>query len=133
MIGIKMKVIRHENVVLFDIDSTLIMHVDPNDYYEAELIEVGDPLNPLKTIRVLPNAPMIRLLQEEHHRGSFIVIWSRGGYEWAESVVFALGFDKWEKLVVMSKALAYFDDKPVEEWLSHRVYLKPDEIYKNKG
>lgn len=131
-----MQVIRHENVVYVDVDSTLVMHINfaANDnYLKYVALKVVDPINSDKTILVRRNEPMLRLLEEEHHRGSFIVVHSRGGYEWAENVIKALGYNHWDKLLIMSKPLAYFDDKPVQEWLPYRVYIGPDEIYKNKG
>lgn len=127
-----MQVIRQEGIIYFDVDSTLIMHVDPTRLHPTKRLEIKDPIKE-GMITVAKNEPMVRLLEEEYHRGSFIVVHSRGGYAWAENVITALGFQEWDKLLIMSKPLAYFDDKPVEEWLPYRVYIKPDEIYKNKG
>lgn len=144
-----MIVLKQENLVMFDVDSTLVMHEKPTSIYMPvpppgttqyvlndnlnidKFIEVEDPLDISVKILVKRNEPMIRLLQEEHHRGSFVVVWSRGGYEWALNVIKALEFDKWDNLMIMSKPSAYFDDKPVEEWLPYRVYIGPNEVYKN--
>ena len=81
-------------------------------------------------IKVGVHEPMVRLLKEESHRGSHIVVWSRGGYEWATNVLKALCIEDYVDQV-MSKPSAYFDDKDISEWLKYRVYLKPDTIYKN--
>ncbi len=126
-----MKVIENENVVMVDVDDTLVMHVKPPYDLESKQVKVQDPLNPLATIEMVVNEPMVRLVREEAHRGTTVVVWSRGGYEWAQNVVVAL---KLTEVIdyVMSKPTAYFDDKPVEEWLKYRVYLKPETIYKNR-
>lgn len=127
-----MKVINREALVMIDCDDTLVMHVDPEEVkYVADFIEVKDPLSE-EFITVMVNEPMVRLLREEHHRGSCVVVWSRGGCEWARNVIRALGLEN-QVDYVMSKPLAYFDDKPIQEWLPYRVYIKPDTIYKNKG
>ncbi len=128
-----MTVLREENIVLFDVDSTLIMHDLPSCIPKEEELRIVDPLDTAKVITVRINQPMVRLLREEHYRGSYILVLSRGGYQWATNVIRALGFSNWDKLMVLSKPLAYFDDKPVQEWLPYRVYIGPNEIYKNKG
>ena len=127
-----MILLKKENVITVDCDDTIVMHVDPQDFYPEDLVKVPDPLHKDKTISLLPNHPMIRLLMEEAHRGACVVVWSRGGHEWATNVVVALKLQKYVTMI-MSKPLAYFDDKPVSEWLQYRVYIKPTEIYKNRG
>lgn len=127
-----MKILPHNSVVMCDIDSTLIMHVNPYHNDPWKLVRVIDPLNPEQFISVVRNEPMIRILREELHAGKLVVVWSRGRYEWAVAVLQALGIDH-ENIVVMSKPDAYLDDKPCIEWMGPRVYLEPTEIYKNKG
>jgi hypothetical protein len=131
---------KHERTIFVDVDETLILHRTylygrrPGEYvaYPVSKIAVDDPLDPSKQIWVTPHAAMIRLLKEEHSRGGQIWIWSRGGTQWAVNVIKAL---KLEDLVyeVMTKPMVYFDDKPVEEWLQHRVYIDPYTIYKGEG
>lgn len=122
-----MRVVKSENTVFVDVDGTLINHGQRSDR-AGRRISVLDPL----TGEYLPmqaHEPNIRLLLEEKHRGSFVVVWSRGGYEWAESVLKALDItDKVD--LVMSKPLAYIDDVPINEWLPYRVYLDPNTDYK---
>lgn len=127
-----MKILPNNNVVMCDIDSTLIMHVNPYHNDPWKLVRVIDPLNPEQFISVARNEPMIRILREELHAGKLVVVWSQGRYEWAVAVLQALGIDH-ENIVVMSKPNVYLDDKPCTEWMGHRVYLEPTEIYKNKG
>lgn len=124
-----MKVIRNERVIPIDVDDTLVMH----SFNEAlvdklEIIQIYDPIeNGFITVR--KNLPMIRLLKEEHSRGAHILVWSRGGFEWADSVVTALRITEFVDQI-MSKPMVYLDDKPVEQWLKDRVYLDADMKYK---
>lgn len=120
-----MKVITNEYVTFWDVDDTLVMHG-----LEGGLrVKIKDPISD-KYINLMVNEPMVRLMQEEAGRGAYIVVWSRGGQAWANAVVTALNLDPHVHLI-MSKPMAYFDDKPIEEWLPYRVYLGPDMPYKN--
>lgn len=119
-------IIRSERIVPVDVDDTLVMHSPPSP--EAPHVLVVDPLTSL-TVRVWPNIPMVRLLKEEKARGATIVVWSRGGYAWAESVILALDLGEYVRLI-MSKPLIYFDDTDVSKWLKDRIYLNPLTKYK---
>jgi hypothetical protein len=122
-----MRVIKNEKTVFIDVDETLVHHLTQT-LPQKDYIFVKDTVRGGELI-VKPNHNNIRLLLEEHARGSHIVVWSRGGYAWAETVVKALGLTK-KVHQVMTKPMIYIDDKDVSEWLPYRVYLKPDEIYK---
>ncbi len=124
-----MRVIKSERIVMCDIDDTLVMHRDLTSGQKNSIIDVTCRATK-QTFSLEKNKNMIRLLKEEKHRGATIIVWSRGGYEWAADVVTALGL---EELVdtVLSKPLVYFDDKPVTQWLTDRVYIGPDENYKS--
>jgi predicted phosphatase len=125
-----MVIIKNENVDPFDVDGCLVIHQAASLIPESEKIEVYDAVTKnLVIVRI--NRPMVRLLRESASRGSFVIVWSRGGYQWAADVVKALGLQDYVNLV-MSKPLAYFDDMPVEKWLPHRVFIEPDVIYKQQ-
>ena len=114
----------------FDVDDTLVFAPTPNWERSGTeyIIEVLDPVTK-NSIRRIVNPPMVRLLEEEHHRGGYIIVWSRGGYEWAKAVIYALGLENKVHLV-MSKPMVYFDDKPVNEWMLDRIYIPPGTEYK---
>lgn len=122
-------IVKNENVVMVDVDDTLILHLSEAELVDKRTIEVYDPITKGYLV-VAAHEPMIRLVQEEAHRGSYVIVWSRGGYEWANNVIDALCLHP-SVHQIMSKPIAYFDDKPIDEWLKYRVYLKPDTIYKN--
>lgn len=115
------------NPVPFDVDDTLVMHT--KDFKATdEVVKIYCPIEGKQlTFRV--NEPMVRLLKEEHSKGHFVMVWSRGGNQWATDVVKALDLEHYVHLT-LDKPLAYMDDKPVEDWLIYRVYLSPDTVYK---
>lgn len=124
-----MTIIKNENVSPFDVDETLILHLPIEQIALKDRVSVYDPVD--KGFIILGiNRPMVRLLKEEFQRGSHVIVWSRGGHEWAANVVKALDLSKQVHLV-MTKPLVYFDDKAVADWLPYRVYLKPDTVYKS--
>lgn len=122
-----MIIYKKESVCPFDVDETLILH-DSKPVSAGDAVMIKDPLRN-RVIQATRHHAMIRLLEEEHHRGSLVVVWSRGGYEWAANVIEALGLtDKVD--LVLTKPMVYFDDIPIQEWLTNRVYLKPGTHYK---
>lgn len=123
-----MNVIRNEVNIMIDVDDTLVMHQVDGNYLRQDSVDITDPYSGSQ-VRLRKNFPMIRCLEEEHARGSHITVWSKGGYAWAEAVIMALGLTN-KVHQIMTKPRAYFDDKPVQEWLTDRVYLGPDTFYK---
>jgi hypothetical protein len=122
-----MRVNKNERTVFFDVDDTLIVHHTLDK--AGRLVNVLDPLSG-EYLSFREHTSMVRLLREESHRKSHIVVWSRGGWEWARNVVLTLGI---EYMVheVMTKPMVYFDDKDITEWLPYRVYFEPGTDYKN--
>lgn len=122
-------VITIENIRPFDIDRCMIKE------YEGDIgdnsnptVEVEDPLTG-SFIEVMVNKAMVRLLKEEKHRGGYILVWSRSGWEWARNVIQALELEKYVDQI-MSKPVVYFDDTPIQDWLKDRVFLDFDFKYK---
>lgn len=124
-----MKVITNELPLPFDVDDTLVMHSVPELMKDSELVYVPDPLDKSRDIRLRKNLPMIRLLKEEYSRGGLIIVWSKGGFQWAKNVVEALGLEE-HVHYVMTKPRAYCDDKDVSSWLKERIYIEPGISYK---
>ncbi len=122
-----MKIIESEDVNYFDVDDTLICN--PDVIEAGALVQILDPVTKgFITMRV--HAAMVRLLREADQRGGFVIVWSRGGWEWAKNVILALNLEKYVD-IVQTKPLVYFDDKAVTDWLSYRVYMKPGTKYKS--
>ncbi len=125
-----MRQVKNENVTPFDIDGTLVVHLDASalSLWKHETIKIYDEIEDKVTIYGV-NSPMVRLLKEEKSKGSYVIAWSRGGNQWAWNVITTLQLESYVDLV-LTKPLAYFDDKKVDEWLIYRVFLEPDTVYK---
>jgi hypothetical protein len=122
-----MIVTKSENIKPFDVDGCLVSY----DYAPKKGYAFADVIDPVtqKYIRVRVNQAMVRLLKEEFQRGSYVIVWSRSGWEWARNVVLALGVEDYV-MQVLSKPIVYFDDSPVNKWLRDRIFLEPDTKYK---
>lgn len=121
-----MKVIQTENIAPFDVDDTLVVHKE--DLRGLKTVWVKDPACN-EEVKLGINMAMVKVLKEEKYRGSTIIVWSRGGWEWAKNVVEALGLQD-SVDYVLTKPDTVYDDKPVTEWLTQRVYLAPGTYYK---
>lgn len=145
-----MKVLPCSQTTFFDVDDTLIMWNrpsvdDPNaieitcptsralraiqDLNEdgsltpdadVEPIEVGTWVE-----RVTPHKKHIEQLKLHKLRGHTIVVWSAGGWEWAEAAVRALKLEKYVDLVI-EKPTWYYDDLQPHEFMGKRYYLKDE-------
>lgn len=122
-----MRINTKEHLAPFDVDKTLILPIE-GDHTPGRRVKVRDPVTN-GFILMAVHEPMERLLREEYQRGSHVIVWSRGGWEWALAVVNAVGVQDCVH-DVYTKPLVYFDDVPIEEWLKYRVYLQPTEVYK---
>ncbi len=120
-----MKIIKNENVLVCDVDETLIVSTPSKDLKSRP---IWDQVTQA-FLNVQPHEPHVRLLREEKARGRFIIVWSRGGHAWAEAVVKGLGLLGTVDLI-MSKPYAYVDDMPVERWLTERIFIPHDTEYK---
>lgn len=123
-----MKVHRNERLIPCDVDSTLVFEPTSINRTLGPCINVFDAITNTFKRRVV-NEAMVRLLKEEKHRGAHIIVWSRGGYEWAEAVIKALQLTRYVD-DIYSKPISYFDDKHVSEWMVDRVYLPLGTEYK---
>lgn len=124
----KPTVIKNEQVIFFDVDDTLIV-------WDAKIsdrhIEVKSPYNTNEIDLVKPHPGHIKILKDRYARGSTIIVWSAGGYKWAEAVVKALGLSKYVSFI-MSKPFMYVDDKEACEILGERLYLGKESDYGQK-
>lgn len=121
------KQITTERVVCIDVDETLVSH--GRNYPTNDYMSVHDHVIPGNQISVYPMKANIRILKEEHARGSYVIVWSKGGHQWATDVVRALGLTKHVDLI-LTKPAAYVDDKEVGTWLTDRIYIPSTEPYK---
>lgn len=99
-----MQVLKNDRSFFFDVDDTLIMWYDNGITWE-------------------PHTKHVDMLKKAKIRGQFVVVWSAGGYEWAEKAVKMLKLEKYVD-IVMSKPDWWVDDLPADKVLS-----KHGEIY----
>ena len=116
-----MIVVQNEVTIFCDVDDTLVywdnLYSQPGD----GKIKIIDPYD--KGVNYLkPHQKHINLLRKYKGRGSEIIVWSAGGYQWAEAVVKALGLEDIVD-IVMTKPAKYIDDLDVTKWIGNRIYL----------
>ena len=126
-----MQVIKSTKIIYFDVDDTLILW-DWRSYTddESQLVDLLSP-NSKTSISVLPHERHIHLLKQFKVRGHTIVVWSQGGWAWAEAVVKALGLEN-DVDVVMEKPNWYVDDLPAATYMANPIYLDPSDPTKDK-
>lgn len=111
-----MKIIENEHIVCFDVDQTLFMHNDSLGF---------DIINPYSKTPVqgLINDKHVDLMKQYKARNLFIIVWSKAGVKWAETVVKSLQLEQYVDLI-MTKPDRYVDDLQASEILGERVYIK---------
>lgn len=125
-----MKVIPGHRTVFFDVDDTLLianyglLDYKPEDVVFCQCPDTGYKNNFLKHTR------HINLLRQFRARGHTIVVWSQGGYRWAESAVKALGLVDLVD-VCIDKPSWYVDDLPCQAFMGKNVYLHPTDPSKD--
>lgn len=133
-----MLVINNHSVVFFDVDDTIvkwdkesisseptIQIIQPKVLHRTaddELVEVGP-----YTVTLALHNKHIAALKEHKAKGDTVIVWSAGGWDWAEAVVKALQLEEYVDLVI-NKPICIYDDLPPHEFLPRR-YLKD---YENK-
>lgn len=116
-----MKVIEGDKTIFIDCDQTLVLWpiFCRENGLQAELIEKGIRLGvnegeSTSYLKVLPNTSAIEFIKGLKAQGCKLIVWSHGGYRWAEAVVWALGLENIVE-AVMCKPTLMLDDKPVSD------------------
>lgn len=102
------------NIVLYDVDDTLIMWERPKTYQDNDSLLLmaysGD------IALVWPNKKEIESLKAAKVRGHYVRVCSQGGQDWAEFVVKALGLENYVDSIEC-KPKWYHDDLPADSWM----------------
>ena len=114
-----MKIESHK-VVMCDVDDTLVLW-DKSEYSHIPSITVKYAG---KTSEVIVNQKNVNLLIKLVKLGYTVIVWSATGYDWAETIVKAIGIEK-EVTMCMSKPRYYIDDKDSKLWIGERLYRDP--------
>jgi hypothetical protein len=112
-----MTVEANENIVMFDVDDTLVIWNFPAERKGECVLFNGFG----KTELLLPHGPNIKMLKQFKVRGHKVIVWSQGGAQWAAEVVKVLKLEEFVDLV-MTKHKWIVDDLPAYMW-TQRVYL----------
>lgn len=120
-------ILESDNISFYDCDDTLVLW--NNDYewgkdHEGTL-EFHDPYFEERIINLKPNQITINHLKQQSVTGGRVVVWSAGGFAWAQEVVRVLGLEEYVDLI-LSKPKRYVDDLPCEEWMGKWKRVKPD-------
>lgn len=109
--------------VFFDVDDTIIMWnaTDEQKFLHGVqfkcpggLICVDGELvhSPAWEELLVPHRLHIEQLKKHKMRGHTVVVWSAGGYDWAETVVRTLRLEKYVDLVICKPTWIYDDTQP---------------------
>jgi hypothetical protein len=118
----KRQVNKSEQVICCDIDDTIVLW---NPEAPGDKIEIPCPHSLHGHFDLKTHEPHIRLVKERLARGAVMIVWSAGGWAWADSVFEALGIDH-ENIHIYSKPYAYIDDSECQNWMGDRIYLPAD-------
>ena len=121
-----MKTVNNEQVIYFDVDDTLVVWGKIKK--GQKMVKIIDPYSKDMEHHLRMHLGHIKVLKDRKARGAYIVVWSAGGYRWAEAVVKALKLTDYVDMV-MSKPIMYVDDCKAEEILGERLYLGLDSQY----
>ena len=127
-----MNVVKSHKIVMFDVDDTLVIwDWKPINPEGVGLVEIKDPVSGFKEL-LMPHERHITLLKQFKTRGHTVVVWSQGGWSWAETVVKSLGIEDVVD-VVMSKPDWYVDDMPASAYMGKNIYKDPVDPNKDKS
>lgn len=116
-------IIDNELVAYFDVDDTLCLwgsSKDPNN-----IITIRDEIS---TVQVTPNIYVIEALKDHKARGHAVVVWSQGGFRWAQKVVEALGIGLYVDLII-AKPRWFYDDLPASAFMDEFTRIDSIAMY----
>lgn len=123
------RTIENDLIVVCDVDDTLVMWNNVKWWEPGPgLVEFCDPTDN-GIVWLKPHTAHINLLKKYKAQGYTIIVWSAGGWRWAESVVKTLGLDHIVD-VRQSKPLKFMDDLPANHVLGNRVYIPLEQVNK---
>lgn len=126
------QVLETHRAIYVDVDDTLtIAEYERYNPKEEDLVLIKDPDSDL-TRNFMIHRRHIEVLKQFKARGHTIIVWSQGGYRWAETVVKTLGLQEIVSYVV-DKPAWFIDDLPAEAFMGvkERVYLHPTDPTKD--
>lgn len=131
-----MLVIPGNTITYFDVDETLVFWNATKEQLDRDGIEIECPSGficldgelkqvPPWTAKVLPHKKHIEQLKKHKMRGHTIVVWSAGGYDWAEAAVKILKLEQFVDVVISKPRWAY-DDMPADRIITDITWMKDE-------
>lgn len=114
-----MQVIKNDMTAYVDVDQTLVLWGYTSE--DPGAIQIQSP-DGLVSEYVIPHLPHIEKVKHHKARGQLVVVWSAGGWEWAEAVVRKLGLENYVDLVIAKPQWAW-DDLTPNEFIRERCYI----------
>lgn len=122
MFSIFTKTISSAPVVYFDCDDTLVMWGrKPSTSPEGIWVTTSCRRNN-ERLFLVPHAAHVKRLRDLKQDGASIIVWSRGGGEWAFDVVSALGLTDVVDACIPKPDICY-DDLPRNEIIPETTFL----------
>lgn len=112
-----MKIITNPNVVMFDVDRTLIEPYEEHKHSLSDKITISTPSGNEDFVEL---KHVTRILKRQHVQQHFIVVWSQGGDYWATVVLKALNLQDYVDLVI-TKPKWYHDDVDANEFMTRSI------------
>lgn len=118
----------------FDVDETLILWSPTEEQLEKEGIVIECPGGAVIVdqevvnesswkVKVVPHKIHIEQLIKHKLRNQQIIVWSAGGYRWAETVVRALQLEQYVDLVISKPTWAY-DDLDPQDYMPKSTWME---------
>lgn len=114
-----MQVIKKE-IVPFDVDDTLVLWNIKRNNEHLKIPFICPYEGHVEYC--IPHTEHIKALKEHHKKGDTVIVWSAGGWAWAQEAVRVLGLDKYVDFV-MDKPAQYYDDLESPYWMENRIWI----------
>lgn len=120
-----METLTNDQPVPIDVDETLVVFDYPAT---LEKFAITLERNGVE-VKVVPHWKHIKQMREHFIRGHAIIVWSAGGYAWAQQVIKMLGIEKYVTYC-MAKPRWFYDDRKAEFFMPeiNRVYYPLETI-----
>lgn len=105
----------NENVVCFDVDETIVHWHSSDDPTTDMWVIVQDKDKHIEK-RVRINTKTVDKIKGHAQVGHFVIVWSAGGYAWANAVINELGLNSFVNMV-STKPKWYVDDEPADVFM----------------
>jgi phosphoserine phosphatase len=121
-----MQTIQSQKIICFDVDDTLVLYSGNRSWGKnnKEAVKFRDPYISKEYfdsyLYLKPNIEVIELLKTYKAAKWTVIVWSAGGWQWAQEVTKTLGIEEYVD-ICMSKPERYVDDNPCTVWMGMYV------------